>query len=214
MAGVTSLNLRRCGVSGSRATPIISGNIRLARNWWAIGLRGAAATLFAITILSLPPEAVAPLVVLFAAYDRRGRRICDPGRDASGGVEGSLADADARGLGQSRGCRRRASLAGGCRGSAGSDRHRLGGDYRGLLLAAAHRLSGSEGRWILVLSGVVSASWGVLLAATGASNTRAMGLWLVGYAVIFGGTLVALAGHWRRRQRTSATSAASGSLRR
>jgi hypothetical protein len=68
MAGVTSLNLRRCGVSGSRATPIISGNIRLARNWWAIGLRGAAATLFAITILSLPPEAVAPLVVLFAAY--------------------------------------------------------------------------------------------------------------------------------------------------
>jgi uncharacterized membrane protein HdeD (DUF308 family) len=37
-------------------------------NWWAIGLRGGAAILFAITILSLPPQAVAPLVFLFAAY--------------------------------------------------------------------------------------------------------------------------------------------------
>ena len=68
----------------------------------------------------------------------------------------------------------------------------------GLLLAAAHRLSGSEGRWILVVAGVVSAGWGALVAILGASDTRTMGLWLVGYALIFGGTLVALAGRWRR----------------
>jgi uncharacterized membrane protein HdeD (DUF308 family) len=37
-------------------------------NWWAVGLRGAVALLFAITILSLPPHAVAPLVLLFTAY--------------------------------------------------------------------------------------------------------------------------------------------------
>jgi uncharacterized membrane protein HdeD (DUF308 family) len=37
-------------------------------NWWAVGLRGAAALLFAITILSLPPHAVAPLALLFTAY--------------------------------------------------------------------------------------------------------------------------------------------------
>jgi hypothetical protein len=49
----------------------------------------------------------------------------------------------------------------------------------GLLLAAAHRLSGNEGRWILMLAGVVSASWGALVAVIGANNTRAMGLWLV-----------------------------------
>jgi len=70
----------------------------------------------------------------------------------------------------------------------------------GLLLAAAHRLSTSEGRWILILAGVVSASWGALVAAIGASDTRAMGLWLVGYALIFGSTLAALAGHWHRRR--------------
>jgi uncharacterized membrane protein HdeD (DUF308 family) len=38
------------------------------RSWWALGLRGAAAILFAIAIFSLPPQAVAPLVFLFAAY--------------------------------------------------------------------------------------------------------------------------------------------------
>lgn len=214
MAGVTSLNLRRCGVSGSRATPIISGNIRLARNWWAIGLRGAAATLFAITILSLPPEAVAPLVVLFAAYVAAdGAFAILAGMRAVGSrdrwpmlmLEGSvnLAAAAAVLVWQAVAVVLLVQIATAWAVITG-----------GLLLAAAHRLSGSEGRWILVLSGVVSASWGVLLAAIGASNTRAMGLWLVGYAVIFGGTLVALAGHWRRRQRTSATSAASGSLRR
>src|SRR2546421_12628248 len=37
-------------------------------NWWAIGLRGLGSILFAFTILSLPPQAVAPLVLLFAAY--------------------------------------------------------------------------------------------------------------------------------------------------
>jgi uncharacterized membrane protein HdeD (DUF308 family) len=81
----------------------------------------------------------------------------------------------------------------------------------GLLLAAAHRLTGNEGRWILVLAGAVSASWGALLAAIGASDTRAMGLWLVGYALIFGGTLVALAGRWQWRQQTSAASVAGNS---
>ena len=40
----------------------------VARNWWVIGLRSAAAILFAIIILSLPTQAVAPLVFLFATY--------------------------------------------------------------------------------------------------------------------------------------------------
>jgi hypothetical protein len=40
----------------------------MAGSWWAIGLRSAAAILFAIVVLWLPPQAVAPLVFLFAAY--------------------------------------------------------------------------------------------------------------------------------------------------
>src|SRR5258708_684264 len=43
-------------------------SVGMAHNWWAIGLRGGAAILFAIILLSLSPQAVAPLVMLFAAY--------------------------------------------------------------------------------------------------------------------------------------------------
>jgi uncharacterized membrane protein HdeD (DUF308 family) len=110
-----------------------------------------------------------------------------------------LADAHPRGLCQSRSGGSGPRLAVGCRAVAlvpiATAWAVISG---GLLLAAAHRLSGSEGRWILVVAGVVSAGWGALVAILGASDTRTMGLWLVGYALIFGGTLVALAGRWRR----------------
>jgi uncharacterized membrane protein HdeD (DUF308 family) len=174
-------------------------NSGAGHNWWAIGLRGVAAILFAITILSLPPQAIAPLVFLFAAY-LAGRRICDPGgmRAPRWGsrwpmliFEGSvnLAAAAAVLVWQAVAAVALVPIAAAWAVITG-----------GLLLAAAHRLSTSEGRWILILAGVVSASWGASVAAIGASDTRAMGLWLVGYALIFGGTLAALAGHWHRRR--------------
>ena len=169
-------------------------------NWWAIGLRGVAAILFAITILSLPPQAVAPLVFLFAAYlaadgafailagmraPRWGYRW--PMLILEGSV--NVAAAVAVLVWQAVAAVALVQIATAWAVITG-----------GLLLAAAHRLSRSEGRWILMLAGVVSASWGALVAAIGASDTRAMGLWLVGYALIFGGTLAALAGHWQRRR--------------
>jgi uncharacterized membrane protein HdeD (DUF308 family) len=173
----------------------------VARNWWAIGLRSAAAIVFAITILSLPPKAVAPLVLLFAAYvaadgafailagmraPRWGYRW--PMLILEGSV--NLGAAAAVLAWQAVAAVPLVQIASGWAMITG-----------GLLLAAAHRLSGSEGRWILVLAGVVSAGWGALVAILGASDTRTMGLWLVGYALIFGGTLVALAGRWRRTTR-------------
>ena len=179
----------------------------VSRNWWAMGLRGAAAILFAIAILSLPPQAVAPLVFLFAAYlaadgafailagmraPRWGSRW--PMLMLEGSV--NLAAAAAVLVWQSVAAVALVQIATAWAVITG-----------GLLLAAAHRLSRSEGRWILMLAGVVSASWGALVAAIGASDTRVMGLWLVGYALMFGGTLAALARHWQRRQRTSATGA-------
>jgi uncharacterized membrane protein HdeD (DUF308 family) len=179
-------------------------------NWWAIGLRGVAAILFAITILSLPPQAVAPLVFLFAAYlaadgafailagmraPRWGYRW--PMLILEGSV--NVAAAVAVLVWQAVAAVALVQIATAWAVVTG-----------GLLLGAAHRLSRSEGRCILMLAGVVSASWGCLVAAIGASDTRAMGLWLVGYALIFGGTLAALAGHWQRQRRSSAPKA-SGS---
>jgi uncharacterized membrane protein HdeD (DUF308 family) len=171
-----------------------------SRSWWAIGLRSAAAILFAIAILSLPPQAVAPLVFLFAAY-----LAADGTFAILAGIraprwgyrwpmlifEGSanLAAAGAVLVWQAVAAVALVQIATAWAVITG-----------GLLFAAARRLSRSEGRWMLILAGVVSASWGALVAAIGASDTRAMGLWLVGYALIFGGTLAALAGHWQRRR--------------
>src|SRR6202047_1859362 len=73
-----------------------------------------------------------------------------------------------------------------------------------LLLAAAHRLAAPHGRWILVLAGVASAGWGALAAAADAGNPHTIRLWLVGYAVIFGGVLLALADQLRKRHWESA----------
>jgi uncharacterized membrane protein HdeD (DUF308 family) len=172
----------------------------VARNWWVIGLRGAAAILFAIIILSLPTQAVAPLVFLFATYvaadgafailvgmraPRWGYRW--PMLILEGSV--NLAAAAAVLVWQAVAAVPLVQIATAWAVITG-----------GMLLAAAPRVSGSEGRWILVLAGVVSASWGALLAAIGASDTRAMGLWLVAYALIFGGTLAVLAGGWQLRQ--------------
>ena len=184
---------------------------RVSRKWWAIGLRGAAALLFAVAILSLPPQAVAPLVFLFAAYlaadgafailagmraPRWGYRW--PMLILEGSV--NIAAAAAVLVWQAIAAVALVQVATAWAVITG-----------GLLLAAAHRLSVSEGRWILVVAGVVSASWGALLAVIGASDTRTMGPWLIAYAVIFGGTLVVLAGRWQRQRYTSAGSAADGS---
>jgi uncharacterized membrane protein HdeD (DUF308 family) len=170
----------------------------VAGNWWAIGLRSAAAILFAITILSLPPQAVAPLVLMFAAYVAADGTfaILAGMRGARSGyrwpmliLEGSvnLAAAAAVLAWQAVAAVPLVQIASGWAMITG-----------GLLLAAAHRLSRREGRWILVVAGVVSAGLGASVAILGASDTRTMGLWLVGYALIFGGTFVALAGRWRR----------------
>ena len=70
-----------------------------------------------------------------------------------------------------------------------------------LLLAAAHRLSVPHGRWILVFAGAVSAGWGTLAAAADVGNIRTIQLWFVGYAVVFGGVLLALTGRLQGRQR-------------
>ena len=173
-----------------------------SHNWWAIGLRGAAAILFAVTILSLPPQTVAPLVFLFAAYlTADGAFAIVSGMRAPRWgsrwpmliLEGSvnLAAAAAFLVWQSVAAVALVPIATAWAVITG-----------GLLLAAAHRMSGSEGRWILVLAGVVSAGWGCLIAAFGAGDPRAMGLWLVGYALIFGGTLTVLAGQWQRQPHT------------
>ena len=175
----------------------------LARNWWAIGLRGAVAILFAIAVMWLPASTIASLVLMFAAYIAAdgafailaGMRAADRGdRWRMLILEGSinLAAAACVLVWQAVAVVPLVHILSAWAVVTGA-----------LLFAAAHRLSGRDGRWVLVLAGIVSAAWGVL--EVGAGDTRTIGLWLVGYALIFGSTLVTLAGRLQRRQRLVVT---------
>jgi uncharacterized membrane protein HdeD (DUF308 family) len=193
-------------LTGSRSTRMSAG---LARNWWAIGLRGAAAILFVIAILCLPSPTIASLVLMFATYV------------AADGAFAILAGMRAA----PRGERWRLLVLEGATNLAAAAAVlawpaiaiaapfvRLACAWAvvtgALLLAAAHRLAAPHGRWILVLAGVASAGWGALAAAADAGNPHTIRLWLVGYAVIFGGVLLALAGQLRKRHWESAALAA------
>src|SRR5208282_4885940 len=60
---MTEANLR--GVAGPEYDLLIA---MLARNWWAIGIRGVVGILFGLVALFLPGATMLSLVLLFAAY--------------------------------------------------------------------------------------------------------------------------------------------------
>jgi uncharacterized membrane protein HdeD (DUF308 family) len=186
----------------------------LARNWWVVALRGAAAVLFGFGVLALPSATLASLILLFAAY------VAADGAFAI--LAGTLA---------ARRNERWAALI-----LEGTANLALAGAVLvwpaiaivplvaltvrwavvtgALLLAAARRLSGPHGRWVLASAGIASAAWGALEAAAGpsaASDPRSIGLWLIGYAVPFGAILLGLAVLLQRRQQKESAPASGDS---
>jgi uncharacterized membrane protein HdeD (DUF308 family) len=187
---------------------------RLARNWWAVALRGFAAGLFFLGILALPPPTLASLVWLFAAYV------------AADGIFAILAGVVAARRGERWGA---LVIEGTINVTvavavlvwpaiAVIPFVRLASAWAvitgALLLAAARRLSGSHGRWLLAFAGIVSAGWGALAGPSSASTVDTTRLWLVGYAVPFGLVLLLLAARLQRRQQDGAASPAAGVSKR
>jgi uncharacterized membrane protein HdeD (DUF308 family) len=177
---------------------------RLARNWRTIGLRAVAAGLFGLAMLAFPLPTLASLILMFIAYlgadgafaivagaraARRGERWW------SLMLEGAFNLAAAAVL-----------LA--WPAIAITPFIRITSAWAivtgVLLIAAARRLSGSNGRWLLILAGGLSAGWGVLSTAADIRTPQAMGLWLVSYAIVFGGTLAILSNQLRSRAREAA----------
>jgi uncharacterized membrane protein HdeD (DUF308 family) len=173
-----------------------SMSTRLARNWWAVGIRGIAAALFAIAILALPSPTTASLVLLFAAYI------------AADGAMAIVAGMRAA----PRGERWRSLILEGTTNLAVAGTvlvwptialvpfFRLAGAWGiitgAMMLAAARRLASGYGRRILALAGALSAGWGILLETFGSpadDDAQIMGAWLLAYAVLFGIALLALA---------------------
>ncbi|MFT8243126.1 HdeD family acid-resistance protein [Roseomonas sp. BN140053] len=181
--------------------PSVAGmSALLARNWWAIGLRGAFAILFGLVALLVPFATVASLVLVFAAYmladgifaivagvraaarhERWGLLILEGVVDLLAGVVAFLMPGLTVLL--------LVTLLGIWSVVSGA-----------LMIFAAFRLQGGHGRWLLALSGLVSVVWGVLLYLSPVAGALVLTWWLGGYALAFGVVLLVLAFRLRARR--------------
>lgn len=174
---------------------------RRAHDWWPVGLRSLAAFLFGLTILMLPSSTIASLILLFVAYvaadgmlaivaaARAPRRGAHAWMMMLTGMT-NLTVAAAVLIWQAIAVVPVVPMASAWAVVIGA-----------LMLAAATRLSGPQGRWFLALAGTMSASWGALVAAAGPSSAddpRIIGFWLSAYALAFG-VMLLIAAFWLRR---------------
>lgn len=174
---------------------------RLAENWWAIALRGVAAIAFGIVALLLPGVTVLALTLLFAIYmiadgifaivaairashhhERWGWLVLEAVADfIAGGIAfvwpivTVLAFIYLMAIW--------AVVSG------------------GLLVVAAFRLHPLHGRWLMIVGGIVSAIWGILLLVWPLTGALVLTWWMAGYALFFGGALIALGFRLRARRR-------------
>jgi uncharacterized membrane protein HdeD (DUF308 family) len=170
----------------------------LARNWWAVALRGVVAIVFGVIALLLPSAVLLSLALLFAAYllvsgvlgmiaavrtaerhERWGLLLAEGVLNIVMGVIAAAFPAAAV-LAFVFVTAAWALLTG------------------GLMLAAAFRLHVSHGRWWLGLAGIVSIIWGILLVIAPMTGAVVLTWWLGAYAIVLG--VVALVLGFRLRQ--------------
>jgi uncharacterized membrane protein HdeD (DUF308 family) len=165
----------------------------LARNWWAVGVRGICAILFGLIALATPAAALLSLVLVFAAYML---------------VDGVFAIISAV-----RAVRSRerwvllllqgvvnlvaavvAALRPGIAVLAFVSVMAAWAIISGALaLVATARLRGDHGRWWLGLSGMLSLVGGIALATAPMIGALVLTWWIAAYAIIYGVILLMLA---------------------
>ena len=171
----------------------------LARNWWAIALRGALAIVFGVAALALPGVTMLSLVLVFAAFAV---------------VDGVLAIVAA--VRSARRHQRWGLLV--LEGLVDIAAGVLAFLWPGLTIlifvmivaawalvtgvlmtAAAFRLDLDHGRWWLALGGLASIAYGVLLIVAPLIGALVLTWWLGAYALVFGVFLLILAFRLRAR---------------
>ena len=173
----------------------------LARNWWALAIRGAAAIIFGLLTFVMPGVTLAVLVLLFGAY-----AIVD-------GIFNLVAAFRSHGGEQPRWL---LALEGLVSIAAGIVTFTMPGltalvlvyviaawaIITGVLeIVAAIRLRHDiPNEWWLVAGGVLSVIFGLLLLAAPGTGALALVLWIGAYAIVFGALLVGLAFRLRREQ--------------
>ena len=181
----------------------------LARNWWAIALRGAVAILFGLAAFLLPFVTIQSLVLLFAAY-----MLADGVFSIVAGVR-AAARHERWGL---------LILEGVLNLLAGIVALLLPGlsvlvfvlvlgawsVVSGIVMAvAAFRLQGTHGRGWMFFAGLLSAIWGVLLYLSPIAGALVLTWWLGGYAMAFGLMLLVVAIRLRRQRGLALPTAAA-----
>lgn len=183
----------------------------LARNWWAVVLRGVVGILFGLVTFAAPAISLAALVLIFGAYAL---------------VDGVLAIVSAirrRGAGEHWWLLLLTGLAG---VAAGVVTLVWPGITAVVLLyliaawallmgvleiAAAIRLRKAiDGEWLLLLSGIISIGLGVLLALFPGPGALAVVLWIGAWALVFGVLLIAFGFRLRSWGRSRGLEAAPG----
>ena len=172
----------------------------LARNWWAIAIRGVLGILFGLVALFLPGATMLSLVLLFAAYT-----FVD-------GVFGIISAVRAAGEHERWGLLlfegiadiAVAVIAVVWPGITVVAFVLLVAIWAlvtgGLMLWAAFRLDVDSGRWWLVFGGVVSLIYGVLLIVAPMIGALVLTWWLGAYALVFGVVLLVAAFKLKARQ--------------
>jgi uncharacterized membrane protein HdeD (DUF308 family) len=172
----------------------------LAKNWWAIALRGLLAIIFGLIALFVPAATMLSLVLLFSAYmlldgvfaivaavraarkhERWGLLVFQGVIDIVAGVVAFLWP----GITVIAFVLLVAAWA------------LVSG---GLMLGAAFRLKIDHGRWWLALGGIASLIYGALLIVAPLIGALVMTWWLGAYAVVFGVALLVLAFKLRSRR--------------
>jgi len=169
----------------------------LARNWWTIALRGVIAVLFGLIALAAPGAALLSLALIFGAYllvdGLAGLYVAWRTSRVNGHWGALLGEAV---LNIVTGLIALVIPAAAVYGFI--ILLSVWALITGVLeLAAAYRLHSSHGRWWLVLGGVASVVWGLLLAAAPMIGAVVVAWWLGAYAIIFGAALLVCA--WRLR---------------
>jgi uncharacterized membrane protein HdeD (DUF308 family) len=181
----------------------------LARNWWAIALRGVFAILFGIIALFLPLVTITALVLLFGAYMlvdgifvivaavRAARQHERWGWLVVEGIADFIAAAIAF-LWPLATVIAFVILMAAWAIVSGA-----------IMTAAAFRLNVPHGRGWMLFGGIVSMIWGVLLLLWPLIGAVVLTWWMAAYALFFGGALLVLAFRLRSRRHEAPPSAAA-----
>ena len=177
----------------------------LVANWWAVALRGAFAILFGLLALFVPGATIGVLVLLYAAY------MLADGALAIVAAVRAASHHERWGLLLLEGV---VDIVAGLVAFVWPAITVLVFVYLlavwavvtgALLLGAAFRLDAAHGRWWMLLGGVLSIVWGVMLFVAPAAGAVVLTWWLGAYSLLFGILLLVLGFSLRSRRHVVST---------